>query len=318
MLPIKGGPLKDLSLTGPVFELRPPDIGWADRVRAGEHIASGPWFWTRPVSTDFEIWMLIGGSGRFILDGYEYLGSEGDIVLVTPGMKVQSERTGRGNMIIRFCHFDLGPHGLGHNWPSWKAVVHFLHHLAAEGSLASQGRLLLPACLPLDPDPQLLMAQQEMMRLTSEKPWGGRAAIYGRLLLLLSEISRKFVEQAAALPTEENSRDEQASRHVVRAVNFIGTHIHEPISIREVADALDLSDDYLGRLFREATGETVGEFILGRKLEIARAGLLSGSKSVKEISVELGFSDPRYFSRQFRKSEGLSPAKFRASSPKSE
>jgi AraC-like DNA-binding protein len=307
--------MSELSPSGPVFELLPGDFGWADRVRVSEYIATGEWLWQRPVRSDFEFWMLAGGTGRFRLDGFECAASEGDLLLITPGMEVEAERTGRDNMVLRGCHFEFGPHGIGHTWSSWKSLAHFLQHLAAEGSLAREGRLLLPACLPLEADSELLKAHDEMMRLSSEKPWGGRAAIYGRLLLLLSEISRRFVERAAALPLAEKSKDALASRHVVRAVGFIGSHLNDPISIREVAEALEVSDDYLGRLFREATGETVGAFILRRKVETAKVGLLSGNKSVKEIAAELGFSDPRYFTRQFRKREGLSPAQFRVSRP---
>jgi AraC-like DNA-binding protein len=288
-----------------VFELLPGDFRrCADRVRPGEYVAVGNWLWRRPPMQEFELYLLGGGSGRFRLGDHEYAATEGDLLLISPGTEVEVEKTGADNMVLRFCHFDFGLHGVGHIWQSWGALTHYLHHLASEGALAREGRLLLPAYLPLDPDPELLSAHDELMCLHSGRPWAGRAAVWGRLLLLLAELSRRFVARASALPAATDSTEERASRHVARAVRFVETHLG--------AEGLGLSDDHIGRLFREATGETVGAFILRRKVQTAKARLLSGNKSVKEIAAELGFSDARYFSRQFRKREGMSPAQFRS------
>ena len=304
--------MKEHAPTGRVYELRPggPERS-AGHIRAGEYIAAeADWRWQRPALPNFEFYLLAGGTGSFRFAGCEQAASEGDFLLIPPRAECEIARTGRGSMVLRYCHFDFGPHGLGHTWGSWDALAHFLHGIDAEGALARERRLLVPAYLPLDPDPDILGAHDEIMRLAAELPWAGRAALYGRLLLFLAEISRRFAERAALLPGRAGAEEARTSRHVARALRFINTHLSDPISLREVSEALELNDDYLGRLFREATGETVGAYILRRKMATAKAGLLAGGKSVKEIAAGLGFADQRYFARQFRKSEGISPSKY--------
>jgi len=69
--------------------------------------------------------------------------------------------------------------------------------------------------------------------------------------------------------------------------------------------------NYLNGIFRKITGEPIHRFILKRRLESARKQLSEPNSSIKEIAYKLGFQDPLYFSRLFKKYFGVSPSQWR-------
>jgi AraC-like DNA-binding protein len=96
-----------------------------------------------------------------------------------------------------------------------------------------------------------------------------------------------------------------------KADAFVRTHFHEPISTALVARELDCNPDYLGRVFRRTYGFGLTAAIHGRRLVHARRLLLESSLNVGEVAREVGFYDPGYFRRVFRRREGMSPRAFR-------
>lgn len=79
----------------------------------------------------------------------------------------------------------------------------------------------------------------------------------------------------------------------------------------EYADLLNITTSGLTKATKKYFGRTVTDLIQERILEEARKELASSGKSVKEIAIELGFEDPYYFSRLFKKVSGISPDVYR-------
>jgi two-component system response regulator YesN len=97
---------------------------------------------------------------------------------------------------------------------------------------------------------------------------------------------------------------------VERALAYMHAHLAEDLSLADVAAAVGSAPSHLSRLFSRQGGDTFVH-VLGR-LRTAAAGdlLRSGQYRVKEVCAMVGFRDPAYFSRVFRKYEGVSPAEF--------
>jgi two-component system response regulator YesN len=85
------------------------------------------------------------------------------------------------------------------------------------------------------------------------------------------------------------------------------------VQTKKLAQALYVSESHLCRLFREETGKTLGEFTKEVRILVAEDMLTGLSESIRSVSSSLGFNDPGYFSRVFRKSRGMSPSEFRRS-----
>lgn len=82
-------------------------------------------------------------------------------------------------------------------------------------------------------------------------------------------------------------------------------------SIKALADKLSISQRYLSDTLKKETGKTTTEHIHLYLIDEAKEILLKPNKSIAEVAYELGFEYPQYFSRLFKKKEGLSPSEYR-------
>ena len=92
------------------------------------------------------------------------------------------------------------------------------------------------------------------------------------------------------------------------SICYIRKHLTEPISLRDVADALNVNSAYLSRLFKKYTGKTIVTFINELKMEKAKDMISEGEYSLKEISIMLGFQNYNYFYRLFKEVYGAPPS----------
>lgn len=82
-------------------------------------------------------------------------------------------------------------------------------------------------------------------------------------------------------------------------------------SIEQIADELSVSQRYLSDTLKKETGKTTTEHLHLYLIDEAKNILLDPGKSVSEVAYELGFEYPPYFSRLFKKKEGVSPTEYR-------
>jgi len=98
-------------------------------------------------------------------------------------------------------------------------------------------------------------------------------------------------------------------------LTYINRNITEAIRIDDLAETFHMSDSYICRIFKAATGTTVNKYITARRISIAKAFLNEG-KSVQETFEESGFSDYSSFFKAFTKAVGISPKKYAQCSSK--
>lgn len=82
-------------------------------------------------------------------------------------------------------------------------------------------------------------------------------------------------------------------------------------SVQQCADTLCLSANYFGDLVKKLTGMSALKHIQQKMLDVAKERVFDTSKSISEISYELGFSYPQHFSRWFKKMAGCTPNEYR-------
>ena len=82
-------------------------------------------------------------------------------------------------------------------------------------------------------------------------------------------------------------------------------------SIEQLADKMSVSQRYLSDTLKKETGKTTTEHLQFYLIDEAKNILLKPNKSIAEVAYELGFEYPQYFSRLFKKKEGLSPTEYR-------
>lgn len=88
---------------------------------------------------------------------------------------------------------------------------------------------------------------------------------------------------------------------------YIEANFHRPIALVDVAQATNYSPAYMTHLVKCQTQRSVGCWIVERRMAEARKLLLEATSSVKGIAARIGYSDPGYFTRQFKQHHQMSP-----------
>jgi AraC-like DNA-binding protein len=97
-----------------------------------------------------------------------------------------------------------------------------------------------------------------------------------------------------------------------RAMRYLEARTEGDITVTELAALVSVSPSHLGALFRRATGSGPGAFHTSLKMARARDLLDTTVMPVAEVAASVGYADPLYFSRHFRRVHGVSPTAYRA------
>jgi AraC-like DNA-binding protein len=96
----------------------------------------------------------------------------------------------------------------------------------------------------------------------------------------------------------------------LKAVVYIHSHYAEPITRRDVADFVGLSERHLTRCFRQEMGITPITYLNRYRINQAKVLLGAGKKGITEVALDVGFSSSGYFTRVFRQEVGVAPSAF--------
>lgn len=115
-----------------------------------------------------------------------------------------------------------------------------------------------------------------------------------------------------AIRLREDEIQKQSNDITDTALSYINEHYSDPdISLDSVAEAINISSNYLSALFSNKVGLSFVEYITKKRMAKAKQLLRSTSKRSGEIAFEIGYKDPRYFSFVFKKYQGVTPSQYR-------
>ena len=100
------------------------------------------------------------------------------------------------------------------------------------------------------------------------------------------------------------------------AMNYIRSHLNEPLTIEHVARQVYMSRSRFIKHFPVSVGKTFAQFLVEERLKTARMLLHNTDWSVKEISAITGFSHPVSFYHMFKRQTGITPENYRFHSRK--
>lgn len=109
----------------------------------------------------------------------------------------------------------------------------------------------------------------------------------------------------------KEGKKNSSSKAVQQAVEYIKANYRRKISIDEVAKACYLSPSHLSTIFKQELGCTILEFVTRVRIEEAKVLLRDPKYNVIEAAYSLGFKDPGYFTKVFKRSEGITPSEYR-------
>ncbi len=225
----------------------------------------------------------------------------GDLFVVAPG-----------DMMGRIAPDDLAevrgwgvfftPDALGPDVPgaqlAWR--THPLLFPFVRGGAIGALRLRVP-----EPDrPEWTARMRAMHNELARRRDGYREAVLAHLVLMLVDVSRLAADVVGDL--RENSEPLLAE-----VFDVIEKRYPEPLSLRDVAAAVNISAGHLTSTVRRRTGRTVQEWITERRMVQARRLLAATDLPIGDIARDVGFADPGYFTRTFTKAHGTTPTQWR-------
>lgn len=99
--------------------------------------------------------------------------------------------------------------------------------------------------------------------------------------------------------------------HIKHIKRYIAAHLSERITLAEIAEAVHLVPHYCCSLFSKYEGIGIVDFILQRRIDLAKSLMITASMSLSEVAERVGFSDYNYFSRTFKRIEGITATEYR-------
>ncbi len=136
---------------------------------------------------------------------------------------------------------------------------------------------------------------------------------YGHDLLEKATFTELFVMINGIVNEQQNHTEAEKpamyNEQVDAILSYLNNNIQEPISIGDLAKQFYISESYICRIFKSATGTTINKYMTARRISIAKS-LLAEGIGVSEVCERCGFSDYSNFLKAFTKSVGISPKKY--------
>ena len=153
---------------------------------------------------------------------------------------------------------------------------------------------------------------------------GGATSYYNLLIYLVEKFTnRETAVRIAKVFAIDIERDSQSSfiifkgqnqhtdEEVKKAQDFIENNFQERITIDGLSSQVALGRRSLERRFKEATNNTVAEYVQRVKIEAAKKCFETSRKSITEVMFEVGYSDTKAFRCMFKKITGMTPIDYR-------
>ncbi len=239
----------------------------------------------------FQIFLVTEGTGAMFADG-EWISFDGPCVLFIPPGAVHGFR------------FRPDADGI-----VLTALADRLASLAAADRQIA-GFAAFARVVPLVDEAGHRVAEA-MRRIAAEA--GSRAPGTGLLLdalateAVISLVRAGLSTDAAPVDAERDAARLEQLEALVRA------HCREHRPVAFYAEKVGVSTTHLNRIARSVAGRSVQQFIADRLMDQARRDLVFTPSPVQAIAYSLGFADPAYFNRFFRRHAGTTPGAFRAS-----
>ena len=145
---------------------------------------------------------------------------------------------------------------------------------------------------------------EEVMRQRTQTD-AARTPMLRALALQIACLTARALQAGAAAPASRYAHHMQAFEALVRE------HLRDGWRLPDYARALSLSPTHLNRVSRALSGLSAARFIESRRFHEACRMLAYSQMTIAEVGYALGFDDPAYFSRAFRRQTGETPSRYR-------
>ena len=134
-----------------------------------------------------------------------------------------------------------------------------------------------------------------------------RVTLYAKDILSAEEITASLKQSFRG----ERSLSQPTSLLVKQSLVYLQQNYDQSLTRRQLAQAVGVTENYLSQIFRQELGISPWDCLSRLRILKAKDLLLSSDRTITEVACQVGFADPAYFSRVFKKMNGISPQAFR-------
>lgn len=232
---------------------------------------------------DFQILYIASGKAHFFFDGVETIVSAGHMVIYRPKEEQKYYYYGVDQTEVYWVHF------------TGRDVKKLLHKYGIEDHVH-----VIHTGTSLEYKYLFLQMIQELKLCKADYED-----------LLVNHLHHLLIRIHRTLLTEPYSKSRTHAKDFDEAVQYFHKNYHTEININEYAATHHMSVSWFIRGFKEYTDSTPTQYILSLRISNAQILLETTDYNITEIAEIVGYENPLYFSRLFKKQVGVSPSDFR-------
>jgi len=253
---------------------------------------------------DFELLYVSHGEAVTEMDGQRYLIKEGQLIFLCAGVYHQNEVVSHDNAQFIGIHFDFfdelniqTEEDMVVNEDKVQSDKFCVEAVAPSFSRLSEDPVYTPplACVQL---------MEQLVYEFTNRSLGYELVCKALMLQILAYLLR----------TQITRQLEDKSVHNVAIRKLMDNIQSNPAAVwnnNVLAKIMCLNEDHMAKIFKKVVRKTPGDYVSSVRHHHARRLLRETNLSIEEVGVAVGYNDPHYFSRIFRKHESMSPKEYR-------
>ena len=246
----------------------------------------------------WELCCCLQGSLDVQLDGIDFSLRSNEVLLIPPGTDhlVGMRQSGSKAFVVSFvCTGDHHLHALRNTVISVNGhLLHSLENIREE----------LEACF---------LPEEEHLHFmhfhpSSASPFGAEQMISTYLEQFIIRLFRSVTMDHGRVVSTGGFHEAMQQYLVQQVLDYIHMHLSEPLTVEMIASHFHYSRARLTTICKQSTGLGLSELIARERIAIAKQMLLEKKRTIAQISQNLGFSSPHYFSWKFKQMVGCAPS----------
>ncbi len=238
-----------------------------------------------PHKHDFcEVMYVAEGQMAFLMEGEPYTARRGDIVICNPGQVHEEYAMGSEILHLEFI-----------------AVTGFSFEAIPKNCLLPQGASPILSCGSYAK--QMAALFRKVISETGHPQPYSQPIVKGIVAAILSLAMRLYVTSL---------HDVTPSQRVQNVQRYIQQHYAYNLTLDDLAQVAHVSKYHLAHIFKEHTGMSPVKYLTHCRMKRAKELLMEGQLSTNQIAQAVGYADPQYFRRVFRREVGVPPGAYRS------
>lgn len=131
---------------------------------------------------------------------------------------------------------------------------------------------------------------------------------------MLELIAVAYKHDLLTRQVREGREEAGTVENLKKVLQYIGEHYSSPIRLSELAELVNMNEQYFCRYFKKNIGKTITEYINVIRVEKAATALAETENKIIDIAAACGFDNTGYFIRRFKKEKGMTPSEYRKKS----